>query len=343
MRTTLVYAAVATAALVVAMGGSAATRPQVFQKATAGEIEALAMDGSRIAYDVGARYGATQRCNAVYVWNVATGKTRRVSGGKTCGADNTSTGAGVRELAVAGSRVAWIVNQGGNSESDDYLHLSSAQRPRERVLASGIRTGSVDGVLTGNWIGGLVGAGSFLAVNHWTTDSDGAVSSAQLNRIGTGLQTLASGPGAMTARSTDGRQVAVLRADGTIDLYSTGGEFLREVKPAGAEEVALRGDYLAVLTSAGTLQVYNSHSGRLLHAWRVARGASHLDISNGLAAYAAGKTVHVVRLATGKGIFSVRTSSPTAGLQLEPPGLVYALDRPRNTGKLVFVPTARLR
>lgn len=343
MRTTLVQAAVATAALIAAMGGSAATRPQVSQKATAGQIEALAMDGSRIAYDVGAGYGSAQRCNAVYVWNVATGTTRRVSGAKTCEADNTSTGTGVRELAVAGSRVAWVVNQGGNSESDDYLHVSSAARPAERVVASGIRTGNVDGVLTGSWIGGLVGAGSFLAVNRWTTGSDGAVTSAQLQRVGTSLRMLASGPGAMTARSTDGRQVAVLHADGSIGLYSTGGSLLREVTTSGAEEVALRGDYLAALTAGGTLQVFNAHSGRLLHSWRVARGASHLDVGNGLVGYAAGRTVHVVRLATGRMLYSVRTGSPVSGLQLELAGLAYALDAPHDRGKLVFVPMARLR
>jgi hypothetical protein len=341
MRTTLVHAAVATAALVVAVSGSAAPGPHAFQKTTAGEIEALAMDGSRIAYDVSARYGSAQRCNAVYVWNVATGTTRRVSGGKTCDADNTSTGAGVRELAVAGSRVAWIVNQGGNSESDDYLHVSSAARPGERMLAFGIRTGNVDGVLTGNWIGGLVGAGSFLAVNRWTTGSDGALTSSQLQRIGTGLRALASGPGAMTAASTDGRQVAVLRADASVGLYSTRGSLLREVKPSGAKEVALRGDYLAALTAANTLQVYNSHSGRLLHTWRVARGASHLDVSNGLAGYAAGRTAHVIRLATGRSLYSARTGSLVSGLQLEPAGLAYALDRPHETGKLVFVPLRR--
>ena len=110
----------------------------------AGHIEALALDGTRLAYDVAAN-GTKQRCNAVFVWNVSRHTTTRVSGQQTCGADNTSTGAGVRELALAGSRVAWIVNQGGNSESGDYLYTTLVAHPGERVLASAFRTGDVSG------------------------------------------------------------------------------------------------------------------------------------------------------------------------------------------------------
>ena len=118
--------------LLVAFDGSAATGPRILQKSTPGEIEALAMDGSRIAYDVSAEY-SPKRCNTVYVWNAARGTTTRVSGRQTCGADNTSTGAGVRELALAGSRVAWIVNQGGNSESGDYLYATRRAPGRARA------------------------------------------------------------------------------------------------------------------------------------------------------------------------------------------------------------------
>jgi hypothetical protein len=325
-----------------AFDGSAATGPRILQKATAGEIESLAMDGSRIAYDVSAEY-SRGRCNTVYVWNVSRGTTARVSGRQTCGADNTSTGAGVRELALAGSRVAWIVNQGGNSESGDYLYTAQVVRPRERVLASAFRTGDVSGILTGNWIGGLVGAGTFLAVNHWATDSHGQVKTASLERVGARVSGLAQGEATMTARSTDGQQLAVLRRDGTVGIYSTRAQLQRTVVPSSAQEVALRGDYLVVLTKASTLEVYNSHSGRRLRTWRVARGAAHLDVSNGLAAYSAGRTVHGVRLTTGKGAFSARAAGTVAAVQLEPSGLAYAFHGPANTGRVVFVPMSRLR
>ena len=56
------------------------------------------------------------------------------SGKATCGADSTSTGGGVTQIAVAGKRVAWIVNQGGNTESSDSLYTADAARP-ERAPA----------------------------------------------------------------------------------------------------------------------------------------------------------------------------------------------------------------
>lgn len=326
--------------LLAAFDGSAATGPRVLAQTTPGEIEALAMDGSRIAYDVGAEY-SPKRCNTVYVWNVGRNTTTRVSGRQTCGADNTSTGAGVRELALAGSRVAWIVNQGGNSESGDYLYTALVAQPGERVLASAFRTGDTSGILTGNWLGGLVGAGSFLAVNHWATDSHGEVTTAGLERVAAHVSDLAQGEAAMTARSTDGRQLAVLRSDGTVGIYSTRAQLRRTIAPGAANEVALRGDYLVVLTKASTLEVYNSHSGRRLHTWR-AGGAAHLDISSGLAAYSAGRTVHVVRLTTGKSVFRARAASSVTAVQLEPSGLAYAFRGPHNSGRLVFVPLRRL-
>jgi hypothetical protein len=342
--------------LLAALGGSAAAKPAPLPKTktrtTPGRIEALSMDGSRIAYDVAAGSGPKARCNTVFVWNVSSQTPTRVSGRETCGADNTSTGAGVRELAVAGSRVAWIVNQGGNSESGDYLYVSSVARPRERVLATAFRTGDVSGILKGNWLGGLVGSGTFLAVDHWATDSHGEVTSSRLQRIGARLGDLAEGNGTMLAEATDGRQLAVLRADGTIGLYSTGGALLRTVTPThGATEVALRRDYLAVLTTADTLEVYNSHSGRRLRTWRVAHGARSLDLSSGFATYIApfpgggyARLVHIRRLKSGRDHVLPATPPQLIGVQIEPVGLVYALNRvaPGERGTIVFVPMGRI-
>jgi hypothetical protein len=354
-RAAAVAVVVLAALLLVALDGAAAAakpKPRSLQKRTAGMVEALAMDGSRIAYDVAGNYGSRTRCNEVYVWNVARNVTTRLSGRATCGADNTSTGAGVPELALAGGRVAWIVNQGGNSESSDSLYVSSVARPHERIVASAFRTGSVDGILTGNWLGGLVGGKTFLGVDHWATDSGGAVSSARLQRIGTRLGDLAQGAETMLAKSTDGRLVAVLRENGTIGVYSTRGALLRTVTPKqGATEVALRGDYLAVLTTASTLEVYNAHSGHRLKTWRVAHGARSLDVSSGLATYAApfprggyARVVHVRRLKSGRDRVLTTTPPELIGVRLEPAGLAYAFSRiaPGRPGTVVFVPMSRI-
>jgi len=340
----------------VGLEGAAAAKPKPkpksLQKRTPGLVESLAMDGSRVAYDVAGNYSSRTRCNEVYVWNVARNVTRRVSGRQTCGADNSSTGAGVRELALAGGRVAWIVNQGGNSESGDHLYVSSVAGAHERVLASAFRTGSVDGILTGNWLGGLVGSGSFVGVDHWATDTMGAVTRARLQRVGARLGDLAEGTGTLLAKSTDGRLVAVLRDDGSIGLYSTRGALLRTVTPGnGATQIAVRGDYLAVLTTADMLEVYNSHSGRRLKTWRVAHGARSLDLSSGLATYAApfpsggyARVVHVRRLKSGRDRVLATTPPELVGVRVEPAGLAYAFNRiaPGRPGAVVFVPMSRV-
>jgi hypothetical protein len=342
------------ALLLVVLDGAAATSPATVQKRTGGRIEALAMDGSRVAYDVAGEYGSRHPCNEVYVWNVDRNATARVSGRQTCGADNTSTGAGVRELALAGGRVAWIVNLGGNSESGDHLYVSTVAGRRERVLATAFRTGSVDGVLTGNWLGGLVGAKSFLGVDHWATDSAGTVNSARLQRIGTRLGDLVQGTDALLAASTDGRLVAVLRENGSIGLYSTSGALLWTVTPKqGTREIAVRGDYLAVLTKASTLDVYDSHSGRRVKTWRVARSAQSLDVSSGLATYAAPlpsapgaapRVVHVRRLESGRDRVLATTPPELVGVRLEPAGLAYAFSRfaPGRPSAVVFIPMSRV-
>ena len=347
----IAFSALLFVALEASAGAKSKPRARSLQKQTPGLVESLAMDGSRVAYDVAGSYGSRMRCNEVYVWNVARNVTRRVSGRQTCLADNSSTGAGVRELALAGGRVAWIVNQGGNSESGDHLYVSSLAGPHERVLASAFRTGSVDGILTGNWLGGLVGSGSFLGVDHWATDTNGAVNSARLQRIGARLGDLAQGADAMLSQSTDGRLIAVLRSDGSVGVYSIRGALLGSVSPHLATDVAIRGDYLAVLTDDDTLVVYNSHSGRRLRTWRVAHKASSLDLSNGIATYAAplpgggySRVVHVRWLKTGRDRVLMTTPPQLIGVQLEPAGLAYAFNRiaPGRPGAVVFVPMSRV-
>src|SRR3954470_17401937 len=161
---------IAALALLIAVPAAAAPPPAAKTKNTAGWIESLAMDGPRVAYAVQDRSGG---CTKVVVWNVLTGSAVLASGPATCGADSTSAGGGVTQIAIAGTRLAWVVNQGGNTESSDSLYTASVPGAKERLLVSTVRTGSVDGTLTGGWIGGLVGSGDRIAVNRWTTNESG--------------------------------------------------------------------------------------------------------------------------------------------------------------------------
>src|SRR3954452_9937847 len=63
-------------------------------------VAALAIDGSRIAYDASAKLVTKPHAtNNVLVWNVRTGKTVKVSGAKTAVSDGVG-GDGVFQLAI---------------------------------------------------------------------------------------------------------------------------------------------------------------------------------------------------------------------------------------------------
>jgi hypothetical protein len=324
------------ASLVVALPARGAD-PAPRIKNTTGEIESIAMDGARVAYAV-----KSDTCTKAIVMNVLTRSAAVVSGVKTCDADNSSTGAGVREIAVAGPRIAWIVNQGGNSESDDYLYTATLGAQRERLVASAFRSGDVDGVLAGAWIGHLVGSGDRIAVNRFTTDKAGTITQASLQRLDTGLTTLALGSQSLYSVSLDLHRVAVLRTDHTVAIYDTESRrLLLTIRPTSAHEIALRKDYLVVLTATKTIEVYNSHTGALLKRWPVAAGASRLDVHSGIAVYAVGRTVFEVRLADGRDAPLATAPRAIEGLEIEAPGVVYAYNTFRklqDVGNLAFVP-----
>ena len=341
----------------------AAYTPTRLEKDTPNRVVALAMDGPRIAYDVAASYGGG-RCNGVYVWNVASGATAHMSGARTCGNEGSSTGEGVREVAVAGPRVAWIVNEGGNTYHEDYLYTAALPRPKEHLLASAYREGEGEEGLTcgqphprtsGKWIGCLVGARTALVVNRWSTGRSGSVTSARLESIGNRLRKITAGRGSMDAVSTDGRRVAVVRRDGTVALYGTRGRRLLRVVSPSVAEAALSGDDLVVLTRTGWLEVRNSHSGRLLHRWHLAAGARFLDVCRGLASYAAplhggyeAHAVHVIRLSSGKDKIVARHPyvwTTVGDVQMEPAGLAYdvGVGRANDRSAVVFLPMSSLR
>jgi hypothetical protein len=328
------------ATLVVALPAEgAAPSPRI--KNTKGSIESLAMDGPRVGYAVEGA-GATG-CTKVFVWNVLTHGGAVVSGRKTCDADSTSTGAGVREIAVAGRRVAWIVNQGGNTESDDYLYTATlGGRATERLVSSAFRSGDVDGTLAGAWLNHLVGGGDRIAVNRFTTDTGGNITQASLQRLELGLSTLAVGIPSLYASSVDLHRVAVLRVDHRVAIYDTETRrLLLTVTPSSAKEIALRKDYLVVLTRTKTLEVYNSHTGALLKTWPVAAGASRLDVHSGIAVYAVGRTVFEIRLTDGRDAPLATAPRMLEGLQVEAPGVVYAYNTFKglhDVGNLAFVP-----
>jgi hypothetical protein len=344
-------------ALVASAAGTTSAQSQ--KKHLQVAVAALAIDGDRIAYDASSKIVANPAPNKVLVWNVRTGKTVKVSGKKTAAADGSSTGAGVFQLAIAGSRVAWLMNEGGNSEGDDYLFTSSLTNPKEHQVASEIRSGDAcgggsQGRCAGQWLGGLVGSGSFLAANRWTTDGDGAVTAGELDLLsGSKLKKVATGTDTVEAAVANGRRVAVLlRADRTVALYSAAGKLLLTVHtPPSAEAVALQGEHLVVGTKTQQLLVYDARTGSLrksLAARGEANNPRNLDVQGNIAVYTTGNAgeLHAVNLSTGKDRVIAKPHGGVVLAQIDSAGLAYAGNGSgTNYGKgtLVFLPFAKVK
>jgi hypothetical protein len=300
------------------------------------------MDGRVVAYAVELPNG----CHNVMSWTVPSGRSELLSGRARgqCG-DDEPAGMDVTALAVGGRRVGWVRNITGNTESDDALYTATLGQ-RQRRLASAVRSGDRDGILAGHWIGGLAGDGADLVANRWRTDVQGVIVDASLDAITPlRLRPVARGPQTVLATAVDSGRVAVLRADGTVALYSTAGRVLRTFAPGPAREVALDQSALVVLTKARTLEVLNASTGRSVHSWPVPPGARHLDVHAGVAVFAVGRQLHSLRLGTGRDVVVATTRRAIVGAEIEAPGVVYAVNSLRGiteVGTLVFLPMSRV-
>jgi hypothetical protein len=351
-RALLVLAAGLVSGLALVAGAAGTTRAHA-AKVTRfqGRIQALALDGNRIAYDLS---GTGSVGNKVLVWNARTGKTTKVSGKQTRGADDSSTGSGVFGLAIAGTHVAWLVNVGGNTEGDDYLFASSVVKPKERKVASATRNGDactggppvLNPQCGGKWLLGLVGSGNVLALDRWTTAGGPiATSSANLLVLGKQLKSVASGEPPFLSVAAAGGRIAVVRSPQDVTLYSSSGKLLRTVHPSSARTAALSGRNLLVLTTTRTLELYNAETG-LLRKTFAARGTTqprNLDVQGNIAIYTTGSAVHAVNLSSGKDRVVAQHRGGPLFAAIDGAGLVHGSNGyAPGKGTIIFVPLARV-
>ncbi len=325
-------------------------------------IWTLGLDWPRVAYASGKEPGS----ETIHVWNVVTGATSVIESSRAA----TRYAA---EIAIAGKRVAWLNSrQLGNTELDHWLYTAPLEG-RAHLLKRTLGYTDTECGLGGPQMGGLIGSGSLLAVSTWKENGDGSVfSDPRLNRITpTGLRTIATGPDAILSESADGGHIAVLPfsapslAEGycveappaSVDIYSSDGALLNTISLPPPDpstlgyQVALSGNRLVVLTTGlyepsgpatVTLSVFDWTSGALLHTWPVAipqyPGEVSFSVCGHLAAVEGPYRLHLVDLDTGKDVTIAHTVRNAA---IGARGLVYAVN-PHNTGRLVFVPTAKL-
>lgn len=351
----------ATLLLCSSQAGAAGQQPDKV-KTTAFPVWTLAMDGPRVAYASAGR---------IYVWNVATGATTVVKGTYS----NAKHSVNAAEIAIAGSRVAWIKRQQlGNTEQPQRLYTASvggsAHRLRRVLGYTNTDCGS-----GGSQISGLVGAGSVLAVSTWKWDYDGTTSTnRKLNLITPArLRPIAGGANAVASASTDGSHIAVVplatgsmgpdyctvTPSGKVAVRSADGKLLKQIATGPVNAVALSGNRLVVQTATATpaFAVYNWTTGTLVQTWPAPRHVYGFGVSGRLAAYSVFARftghpveVHVLDLVTGKDVLLARHGgSLYRDLAIGRRGLVYVVNHlhypsrsGKSSGKLVFVPMAKL-
>lgn len=339
----------------VALVASAAGAPALGTKTIDphGLVGALALDGSRVAYAPG----------AVFVWNLKTGKTVKVSGRQTL-----ADGGGGVEVAIAASQVAWYENSFGNLESDDYLFSSSLVKPKERLVATERRMGETCGAAAGGglWppscagkgLGGVVASGKRILVNRWTADATGSVTKAGLYALsGTKFKPVALGTLTAKAVAADSKRVAVLRTDGSLGLYSSTGKPLVSVRPsAQVEKVALSGHNLVVLEAKGKLALYDAGTGALRKTFTLHGNPDRLlqqalSVQGKIAVYAvparyntsggfvSESAIRVLNLSTGKDRSLARVPGQSSLTRINSFGLVYSYSSNGFVhNRLVFIP-----
>jgi hypothetical protein len=345
--------------LVLAVSATATGTPTWKLKHASGPITALAMDGPCVVYSTDG--------NGVYVWSVHSGASSRVRGGSR--SDNPL----VQEVAIAGRRVAWITRSvsGNSEETGERLYTATVTGAENQQLGHAYRihefslTGQPQ-LWHGNWITGLVGSGKVLAVSRWTETplpdwSGTTISNARISLISarSGLRPIVAGEQAIVSRSADAGRVAVLRANGSVGIYSAAGALLNQITPTSAQEIALSGVRLVVLTKAKTLEVYNPRTGALTQTWPIKTRHAYLQVGH-LQAYGriaafsvdprySSRNLRILDLKTGKSITLPRQPrSPWNDADVGAFGLVYAVNSYPNygghhpSGTLVFLSTARV-
>jgi len=229
---------------------------------------------------------------------------------------------GIVSLALGGQYFEAVTTYG----KTQTLVTSTIVRCVERVIArasiraggASVRSIAADGTTMAYGQGRTAGAGRVGFVSgltaHGATSSDSAPQQVSVFRD----------------------KVAVLRADGLVDLFA-GQTLVGAYYPTGARAIALRGAQLVVLTRRRTIDVFSLSDGSLVHSWHVARGVSRaIDVHFGVAVFTVGRRAFALRLSNGRIATLVKTPGAVAA-QIDDVGVVYRYNA-RGQGYLGFIP-----
>lgn len=297
---------------------------EAVQEQVTSPISAFAMDGPRVAYAVRDPRGA---CDAVRFWgipwNFTAGLTR--PSGPTC---LSTRAGGITSVAIAGSRAIWTTTDGQATR----VLAASITDCQEWVVA---RPASVERVV------GLAGDGRILAYAFAPSGPGQRV----LSSVGfvppwwRGLWVEQSRDRVVALSAYDGR-IAALGTSGAVVIKRPGGKLIGRLQVGPARAVALRKNIVAALSNDDTVDVYSLSTGRRLHSWKVAPGATSLDVQYGIALFTAGRDAFALDLRTGH---TARVFHAPAALkaQIESPGAAIQFNVGGH-GYLEFVPMSEI-
>ena len=242
------------------LAGAAIAEPQAGPQVirTAGVVEGLAADGGVAAITVGKIRGD---CDRIVTWEPRRGRLVRV-GSRRRPCLGLSTGESIPYVAIAGRRVAWVWDGGGNFH-DLAVRSATVERPL-RVARLAIRSYNVDS-LVGRYAGSPHGDGELLVYGTWSVCEGAEYESShpcpagtpervaydsRVHRIrGTRSVTVASDKGELGILGVSSGRIAVLRADASFSVLSSDGRVVKSFafEPGEVRGGTLDGSRLVVL------------------------------------------------------------------------------------------------
>jgi Tol biopolymer transport system component len=294
--------------------------------ATRKPVSDLAADGARAAFVTASPID----CDHAAVWTPASKAIARFDFPHLC--LPTSTGSGIYDLELAGSRAAWVHYGGGNTW--EFRLKSATLTDREPVQLS-----FASGDAGTYWPYGVRGDGDVLVFND----------AGRLVRIGGGRErcqesgggpsvctTIRRGVHAAPIEAVSGQLIAV-RGAREVAVVDIRGALVR-VFPLTVTVARLDGEHL-VVARGGAMERYGVQSGTLLESRPIPSGYKLVDVDGGIAVLQRPTAIRLLRLGDGRSL-TIERRGPMFG-DLEPPGIYYSY-AVGKTGRVVFLPRAEL-
>jgi hypothetical protein len=321
---------------------------------TSAPVSALAADGGLVAVETLPRL---RECGDVLVWDARRRTSRRWNTHTNCKGNSALPylATGEDELALAGTRVAWLQTVSAGQTARTTLWTATLRDPSARKLATA-EAGTDD--ISGRYLGHLHGDGTLLAYNRWTFCEEGSDHPAcgpgaprlrqSLYRIDSGGKT-AIVPGVASAALTWVDRSRLVTGFDPIQLFDRSGRLLQTVTtgPQDRHGLALSATRLALVDRGQTLQVYDTRTGSLAQTWPVISYAGSVarltDLQDGIALYLVARQVHVLRITDGRDRTLAVSPGHLAGAQIEKAGVWFAYNTAARHGRVVFVPWTSVR